>query len=59
MSPQLKEYTPLPQHHVVHLDSDTRDPELGAYDKEQLDLPSDTQQPPVPSICGMPLKYVS
>ncbi|KAI0748108.1 nucleotide-sugar transporter-domain-containing protein [Daedaleopsis nitida] len=55
---QLKEYTPLPQH-VVDLHSSSRDPEVGMYEKQQLDLPSDTQQPPVPSICGMPLKYVS
>ena len=55
---QLKEYTPLPQH-VVDLDSSSRDPEVGMYEKQQLDLPSDSQQPPAPSICGMPLKYVS
>lgn len=57
MSP-LKEYTPLPQH-VVDLNSSSRDPEAGMYEKQQLDLPSDTQQQPIPSICGMPLKYLS
>lgn len=55
---QLKDYALLPQH-VVHLDNNDRDPESAAYEKEQLQVPSDAQQIAVPSICGMPLKYVS
>ena len=55
---QLKEYAVLPQH-VVHLDNDSHDPEAGLFEKEQLIRPDDAQQPAVPSICGMPLKYVS
>ncbi|PIL23984.1 transporter [Ganoderma sinense ZZ0214-1] len=55
---QLKDYAILPQH-VVHLDNNDRDPEAGAYEKELLVVASDAQQNPVPSICGMPLKYVS
>ncbi|RPD80051.1 nucleotide-sugar transporter, partial [Lentinus tigrinus ALCF2SS1-7] len=55
---QLKEYAVLPQH-VVHLDNFPRDPEAGVYQKEQLDLSPELQQAPVPSICGLPLKYVS
>lgn len=55
---QLKDYALLPQH-VVHLDNDDQDPESGAYEKEQLEVAGDAQQNVVPSICGMPLKYVS
>lgn len=55
---QLKDYALLPQH-VVHLDNDDQDPEAGVYEKEQLEVASDAQQNAVPSICGMPLKYVS
>ena len=55
---QHQEYTVLPQH-AGHLANDSRDPQGGvAYEKEQLDLPSEPQ-PAVPSICGLPLKYVS
>ncbi|TBU35994.1 nucleotide-sugar transporter-domain-containing protein [Dichomitus squalens] len=54
----LKDYTVLPQH-VAHLHNHERDPEVGGYEKEQLDNPSDTQQNAAPTICGMPLKYVS
>ncbi|RDX56788.1 hypothetical protein OH76DRAFT_1477358 [Lentinus brumalis] len=57
MSPH-KEYAVLPQH-ALHLDSDPRDPEAGVYEKEQLDLPVEPQQAPVPTVCGLPLKYVS
>ena len=53
---QLKEYSILPQH-VVHLDGDARDPDAAPFQKEQLDR---LEEPaPVPSICGLPLKYVS
>ena len=55
---QLKEYAVLPQH-VGDLDNDPRDPQVGVYEKEQLDLPVESQQQAVPSICGLPLKYVS
>ncbi len=54
---QLKEYAVLPQH-VVH-DNDNRDPELGVYEKVPLDPSSEPQPAAVPSICGLPLKYVS
>ena len=55
---QLKEYAILPQH-VVHLDNDAHDPEVGVFEKEELARADDSQQPAVPSICGLPLKYVS
>ena len=55
---QLKEYAVLPQH-VGDLDNDPRDPQVGVYEKEQLDVPTDAQQNAIPSVCGMPLKYVS
>ncbi|KAH9901381.1 nucleotide-sugar transporter-domain-containing protein [Cubamyces lactineus] len=55
---QHQEYTVLPQH-AGHLANDSRDPQGGvAYEKEQLDLNTEPQ-PAVPSICGLPLKYVS
>ena len=55
---QHQEYTVLPQH-AGHLANDSRDPQGGvAYEKEQLDLSSEPQ-PAVPTICGLPLKYVS
>ncbi|KAI0780955.1 nucleotide-sugar transporter-domain-containing protein [Trametes elegans] len=54
---QHQDYAVLPQH-VGHLDNDPRTPEGSAtYEKEQLELAS--EQSPVPSICGLPLKYVS
>ncbi|KAJ3007133.1 hypothetical protein NUW54_g3662 [Trametes sanguinea] len=55
---QHQEYAVLPQH-AAHLPNDSRQQQGGVvYEKEQLDLSSDTQAA-VPSICGMPLKYVS
>ena len=54
----LKDYAVLSQH-VAHLHDGERDPEVGVYEKEQLDVLSETQQNAAPSICGMPLKYVS
>ncbi|KAI0362080.1 hypothetical protein OH77DRAFT_1515392 [Trametes cingulata] len=57
---QHQEYAVLPQH-VGHLDngSEPRSPERSAaYEKEQLDLSGDSQSA-APSICGLPLKYVS
>ena len=55
---QHQEYAVLPQH-AGHLPNDSRQQQSGVvYEKEQLDLSSDTQAA-VPSICGMPLKYVS
>ncbi|KAI8998649.1 nucleotide-sugar transporter-domain-containing protein [Trametes punicea] len=55
---QHREYAVLPQH-AGHLVNDSREQHGGVvYEKEQLDLSSDTQSA-VPSICGMPLKYVS
>ncbi|KAI9064420.1 hypothetical protein FKP32DRAFT_1603213 [Trametes sanguinea] len=55
---QHQEYAVLPQH-AGHLPNDSRQQQGGVvYEKEQLDLSSDTQAA-VPSICGMPLKYVS
>ncbi|KAI0647036.1 nucleotide-sugar transporter-domain-containing protein [Trametes meyenii] len=55
---QHQDYSVLPQH-VGHLDNDPRASERSApYEKEQLELANDTPSP-VPSICGLPLKYVS
>ncbi|KAI0831291.1 nucleotide-sugar transporter-domain-containing protein [Trametes gibbosa] len=58
---QHQQYSILPQH-ASHLDDEPRSPrsiEGGpAFEKDQADL-SGEQQVPVPTICGMPLKYVS
>ncbi|KAI0636988.1 nucleotide-sugar transporter-domain-containing protein [Trametes polyzona] len=58
---QHQEYALLPQH-AGHLDDQPRSPRTpegsAAFEKEQTDLSCETQAA-VPSICGMPLKYVS
>lgn len=47
----------LPQH-VIDLNNGVHDPEAGVFEKEQLARQDDAPAP-VPSICGLPLKYVS
>ena len=46
----------LKSHHI-ELELQLNDDDV--YDKEEQGLPSDVPPPPVPSVCGLPLKYVS
>ncbi|KAL1947880.1 hypothetical protein VTO73DRAFT_13604 [Trametes versicolor] len=58
---QHQDYALLPQH-AGHLANELRSPRTaesnGVFEKEQTDLSTESQAA-VPSICGMPLKYVS
>lgn len=58
---QHQDYALLPQH-AGHLANEPRSPRTaesnGVFEKEQTDLSTESQAA-VPSICGMPLKYVS
>jgi len=44
--------------HALHLNINLNDDDLDVHEKEELGIPSDAQTA-VPSICGLPLKYVS
>lgn len=45
-------------HHALQLNINLNDDDLDVHEKEELGIPSDAQTA-VPSICGLPLKYVS